>query len=75
MPQNSGINKIFFQDFFDKCPVLGWLLLKPLLKCFLSEKKTDKDSKKDVDMKEEGEKKEEGKKQQKKKDSDIHSVH
>ena len=66
---------MFFQDFFDKCPVLGWLLLKPLLKCFLSEKKTDKDSKKDVEMKEEGEKKEEGKKQQKKKDSDIHSVH
>jgi hypothetical protein len=69
MPQNSGINKMFFQDFFDKCPVLGWLLLKPLLKCFLSEKKGDKDSKKDEEMKEEG------KKQEKKKESDIHSVH
>ena len=56
MPQNSGINKIFFQDFFDKCPVLGWLLLKPLLKCFLSEK-SDKSSDKE-EIKEEGKKKE-----------------
>ena len=41
MPQNSGLNKQFFLDFFEKCPVLGWLLLKPLLKCILSEKDDD----------------------------------
>jgi hypothetical protein len=47
---------MFFQEFFTQCPVLGWLLLKPLLKCFLAEKlskdsaeeeKTEKKAKKE----------------------------
>jgi len=39
--QNSGLHAKFFQELFERVPLLGWKLLKPLLKCFLGKDKTE----------------------------------